>query len=400
MKQYFVLTVPMKTELWQEHRIEKIFRICEIFYNDIQRNCEKKYHEMIETEEWTSTIKLISSKKEDYIQNPSEETSKKLSAAYKKQREIIRKAGFSEFSFQKMANQLRKQPRYKLIDSTMAYSIGIQCYKAFDKLIFEDGKTIHYKKKGSLKSIANVQNNAGLRIVKRNGRYFCQWGKHFSIPLLINMDNSYEKNAFTNEIKYCRIKKIGKINVTHYYCQITFEGILPKKTNRNLEFSKKGCVKIRVDEETVEVQTLKKKNACPLSPGFKDLDSKIKKIEQKMENSKFVNNPKNYDKNQKPRCSSKLKWYYSNRYKSLARKRRNYYRIMNRQRKIHQDVLVNEILHSGDTFLIEKNYFGKKELSKGWNKSIRLKQAFTSPSGFVETLTKKLEYYPCEFSIK
>lgn len=54
----------------------------------------------------------------------------------------------------------------------MAYSIGIQCYKAFDKLIFEDIKIIHYKSKGSLKSIANVQDNPGLRVIKKKKSIF------------------------------------------------------------------------------------------------------------------------------------------------------------------------------------------------------------------------------------
>ena len=47
----FVLTVPMKTELWQEHYIDKMLRVSEVFYNELQGHMNGRYQKMIHTKE-------------------------------------------------------------------------------------------------------------------------------------------------------------------------------------------------------------------------------------------------------------------------------------------------------------------------------------------------------------
>ena len=62
----FVLTVPMKTELWQEHYIDKMLRVSEVFYNELQGHMNGRYQKMIHTKEWSNQSKELKKIKDKY----------------------------------------------------------------------------------------------------------------------------------------------------------------------------------------------------------------------------------------------------------------------------------------------------------------------------------------------
>lgn len=399
-KGYFVLTVPLKMELWQKHWIEKKFRISEIFYNNLQKIVEQEYKELIHSSGWilleTEIRKIRNEERNDCTESEKVCLKQRLENCYKSQRKMLNEAHLTEYSLQHLANQLRKQERYKSIDSTLSYAIGKQCYQSFRQLVFENGEKIHFKKKGSLNSIANVQNNSGLRIVKIDSEYYCKWGKKFTARLLVDWYNPYEKAAFKNKIKYCRIKKIEKRNVIHYYCQITFEGDLPKKVKQTkIRYDiGEGPLNIIINVDEVQVYTKSFNQRYSLMINSKTISSKINTITAKMERSKRINNPENYNRNKKVKRKKYMEWNYSKRYMKLRAQRRNYYRIIQCQRKIHYNNLVNEILALDNSFLIQKNYTNKNDIKRK-----RLDGSFNSPSDFFEILIKKGKNYSCEMKI-
>ena len=68
---YFVLTLPLKTELWQQHVLEKRFEINRQIYNALLQNAMKRYKQMSQT-------KLYRANKEALLYTTEKKARKKL----------------------------------------------------------------------------------------------------------------------------------------------------------------------------------------------------------------------------------------------------------------------------------------------------------------------------------
>ena len=402
----FVLTVPMKTELWQEHYIDKMLRVSEVFYNELQGHMNGRYQKMIHTKEWSNQSKELKKIKDKYPKKMSKKEEKELKkeqkSIYNKRNEIIKSYGFTEFSFQKEAYNLRKQDKYKHIDSTMAYNIGKQCYSAFDKLLYHRAKKVNFKKHHTVDTISNVINNCGLRVVQEGDSWVCIWGKRFRIPLVIDEKNLYEVSAFDNPITFCRIKRIKKRNVNHYYCQIVFAGLVPSKVDKHtgefLRQSGEGKVDITIDINRVQVVKNGETSTYLLSPNIKTIESKIKEIDLKMERSRKMNNPQNYNEKGEIIRKKHKKWHNSNRYLELRNIRRDYNRKIQIQRRISHEKLANQLISMGNDFKININYPSAEHLKKDSNcldVATRKLQSSCAPSEFKNILERKIGYTAC-----
>lgn len=109
---------------------------------------------------------------------------------------------------------------FKKIDSNTSQKIATRLWKAFDELLYGNGKQIHFKKFGECNSLEGKTNKAGIRY--KDG--YLLWNG-LSLQVIYDQNNSYELEAFQNEEKcisrfeeflskhHIEIKRCKKMNI-------------------------------------------------------------------------------------------------------------------------------------------------------------------------------------------
>lgn len=226
VKGRYILTLPLKTEVYQEHILEKRFRLGEHLYNNFLSFEKKKYYEMTKRRDYRDAQNLI---KELTVQinsldrqaNKSKE-SKQLIQELKKQRKeqydiiynIKKMFDWSEFGFTKDIKRYRRYYKANL-NSTICENLSGRCFKAFEKMESELIKDqyrceedkvnpcVHYKRKDSLRCLTAKRNSTGIRfsLDEKNRIGTVKWqGLVFSIDL--SKCTLYEWQALHSEICY------------------------------------------------------------------------------------------------------------------------------------------------------------------------------------------------------
>ena len=318
----------------------------------------------------------------------------------KKQRTVIGKQlseirlyyGLSEYQLHAFVKE--QQHRYaRDIDSNTAQKIATSVWKAVEKVIYGNGKCIHFKKYNELYSMEGKNNVTGIRY--KNGRF--TWNG-LTISVQHDKNDVYEQIALQNRIKYCRIKRIPMGIRYHYYLELVLEGLPPAK-------HVVGNGRVGIDIGTSTIAVVSENNYCKLDKLAKEADS-IEKTQRimlrKLDRSRRATNPDNYNPDGTVK-TGRLKWEYSNtyrkmymRYKSLCRKRAAVV-------KQSHETFANEILEHGNIIRVEKlsftglakrtkevkrNLNGKYKSRKRFGKSIQSR----APSMFLSIIKRKLSY--------
>ena len=206
----YILTLPLKTELYQEHVLEKRFRLGEQLYNKFLNFEKKKYFEMTKRKDYRNAQSLIKDftyqiKSLNNASDISKET-KKMIQDFKKQRKeqydiiynIKKMFNWSEFGF---GMDMKKYRGYykKNLNSQICNNLAVRCFRAFEKMedeLIKDqyrsdedkvNPCVHYKRKDTLKSLCGSQNTTGIRFIlddeKKVG--LVKWqGLEFSLDLV------------------------------------------------------------------------------------------------------------------------------------------------------------------------------------------------------------------------
>ena len=141
----YILTLPLKAELYQEHVLEKRFRLGEQLYNKFLNFEKKKYFEMTKRKDYRNAQSLI----KDYtyqiksLNNASDisKDTKKMIQDFKKQRKeqydiiynIKKMFNWSEFGF---GMDMKKYRGYykKNLNSQICNNLAVRCFRAFEKM--------------------------------------------------------------------------------------------------------------------------------------------------------------------------------------------------------------------------------------------------------------------------
>lgn len=141
----YILTLPLKTELYQEHILGKRFRLGEELYNKFLSYEKKKYYEMTKRRDYRDAQSLIKDLtmqiNELDKQSDKSKESKKLSQDLKKKRKeqydaiynIKKMFNWSEFGF---GMDMKKYRGYykKNLNSQICNNLAVRCFRAFEKM--------------------------------------------------------------------------------------------------------------------------------------------------------------------------------------------------------------------------------------------------------------------------
>ena len=383
--------------------LEKCFFISFLIRNEIIKYIKKQFKKLKNDKNYNL---LLKERKELKSKNKS---LTKINSDLKTIRESynLSKAGLYSYSKKLM----KKYKNY--ISSQMVQAICDDCLKAFEKVMFSNGKEIHFKKYDDImclkcKDITNGFTFKGIYNGKK--RISTDYNtiltpNNLIFNFKIDKNDIYEVNAFRpNDIKYIQITRKQFYNYYHYYIQFVTDGVPPLKTN-------KGIGNSGIDIGVSSVAAVCDNNCFleDLNPYSKSYEKKIIKKQNDL-NRKLTLNNKDKIKNGKFKKGCKLD--FSKNAKNDKKKIRTLQRKKKETDKQYKCKIANKIIQNCDNIYIEPtNFNALKKRSKKTERSdkpsivkgktiykYKKKKRFgstmqnKSPSKFVKILNYKCKY--------
>ena len=352
----FALSIPV----WQQHRLEKKFRIARTVYNSCLGEALKRHKRVKANQEYRALLSEPKSKERD----------KQLS-------DIRLVYGFSEYSLHDFVKPV--QHKFKEhIGSLEAQKLATRAFHAVEKLHFGKAKRVHFKSFGDDISVENKSNTTGLRYA--DGHIL--WGdkptkKHphpknwLCMPVGPEADDEYAHLALMDQTKYVRILKREIRGKVRYFVQLIQKGYPPIKQNRKMANDETKRVGIDIGTSTIAISSENKVELRELAPECHVNEAELRRIQRKMDRSRRSTNPNHFNENGTVK-KGKRTWDFSNPYKKLLKERKERYRKMAVQRKMSHEKLANDILELGSDIRVETMRF--HSLQKRAKKTTRHKK--------------------------
>lgn len=358
-----VLTLPLLTEPWQEHIIEKRFKIIEHLKNQLISIELRKLKNLQRTKAYKNLMKRIESVPK------SERT-----ALYKERNKMLEGKGFSQYTFMDdMAGKKSLMQKHfeSHINVQIAHKAAIDVWSSFEKFLFGSGQMIHYQKRGTLSSVASKSPKTGMfyypdeNIFKWSGGGTKPKGGIILCLRVASVKTNYEKEMVANnEIKYYRVVRKWMKTKYKYYLQITFAG---KPADKHREIST-GRVGIDIGTQTIAIASDKSVKLLELADKVNKNHIKKCELQRKLDRSRRYTNPDNFNPDgtvKRGTKGHKLKWNKSKHYLEIAGKIRELERKNADIRKYQHTCLANDILAMGNQIYIEPmNYKGLQKRAK------------------------------------
>ena len=387
-----VITVPLKTRIYEEDIINKRMEICRKIYNNMLRDKLKALRRMEHDKDYISSKEIIMSvyKTNNESERKKIKKSQEYKAAQEMQKAKMREYGFSEFDFISCSYEYTKPFASNITSTVASYSIAKPMWKAFERYFFSDGKTIHFKSYESLNTVAS-DGKAGLKLVGSNRKSTRnpsspfglsimygsnRGGKVITMPLIVNEKDLYMQEMICHNIKIVRLLR-KKINGRYkYYAQLTVDCPPAIKFDRNT-----GEIKNPINNGNVGIFIDTRKITICSKNGVKQIDLIDKKqiemeniiadINRFLDTSRRISNPENFNEDGTVKKGiivegrrTKLRWNNSNNYIKARNKKANIQRKLAEQRKVRAGEIANIILAEGNNIICNKYNFKAAQMRK------------------------------------
>ncbi len=377
----FVLTLPLKTEKFQEVVLHKNFEKCRKIYNACINELYKRYNHMRESKEYQNNCKYKGKDRNKIFNN------------------LNKRYNLTEYSLHDFVKPMGK---YFDIDAMTTQKIATRAFNAFEDLIFHKAKKVKYKKYGELDSIEGKSNKQGIRFRDNNLLY-----SGMKIPAIIKKNDIYAYMALQNKVKYCRIKREIIKGKYHYYVQLILDGIPPIKINKETgeikHYINEGEVGLDIGTQSLAICSNNEVKLLELAPEVNDIEKEKRRLNRKLDRSRRSTNPNKYNENGTINTKDKSKWIKSNKYIKTQMELKELQRKQREIRKQSHNQLTNYILSLGNNIKVETmNYKGlqarSKETTKNkdgkFNKKKRYGKSLANkaPSMFLTILDNKLKW--------
>ena len=335
-----VLTLPLLTEPWQEHILEKRFKIMEHLYNSLVSFELKKLRRVQQTSEYRELDRQL--------QDTPKEKRKPL---YNKRTKLLRDNGFSEFDFKDDMTTMQKHFSAH-IATHIAHRTASDVWRAFEKYLFGNGNHVHFKRRGTLDSLANQK--AGVSMSYKDHCFSWNGGQsknQINVSIKVAYPTTdYESEMLTHEHKYYRVVRKWIKTKFKYYLQITLAGNSVVKKKHTI---KEGRVGIDIGTQSIAIASERGVHLYELADRVNTNHKRMLYLQRKMDASRRSTNPDNYNADGTIKRGIKLRWTYSNHYKRYAAQVRQLQRKNADIRKQQHYELANEILQMGNEIYVE-----------------------------------------------
>ena len=346
------LTLPLVLEKWQSDRLEKRFEIARQIYNTLLRYELKKLRRLEQSAEYVAIQAEIQQFREA---DKSDKTA--LKPLYQRRDKLRKDAGFTDYSFKTDIKDYYKHFNDNIGSNVAVHGIAPQVWAAFDRLFYGNGKAVHFKRRGDIKSLRGYSvagKSGGVEIIFRGS--YIEW-KGLNLPIKTDKDNAYEAEMLQKRVKYCRIvKKEGK-RKTRWYVQLMLEGKPALKcdarTGELRHPTGSGAVGIDIGPQTIAYASETETSLKELADGVRNVEHEKRLIQRKLDRSRRATNPDNFAADGTIKRGVKLNWHKSKRYLRLQHELAHLQRQQAEIRKRQHTELANHLLSLGDRFYIE-----------------------------------------------
>ena len=361
----YVVSVKLHLPEQIENRLEKSFRISNSVYNEgislglkrfeaLKRN--PYYQELLEARRLAKAgidkLKKAKKKTKGLVQQIK---------LYDKALFELRKAyGLTEFDLSAhLCRQRRKEDSsYKQLAASEIQVIAKQVMKTLEKVLFYQIKPhkVRFRSKFDLDvSYRNRVNTEATRLVPSDRKgiayriYIHKASTSVDIP--VKAFNKYQQLSLlrSEKIKYVQIIRKTIRGKKVYYLQIVCQGFPATKVTKG-----KGVVGIDPGVSTVAFASQKEVALIDLVPkNITKKEKRLKQLDQAIERSQRVNNPKCYNENGTIKKGARFK-RPSKRQLCLRNQRRKVYRSLSEERKKIQGQLVNRLVSQASSIKMEE----------------------------------------------
>lgn len=344
------LTLPLKLEKWQSDRLDKRFEIGRQIYNTLVRFELKKLKRLEQTAEYQE----IQAQIREALSNGTQTNVKPL---YKRLNDLRKKAGFDEYSFKTDIKAFYKHFKDNIRSNVAVHGIASQVWTAFDRLLYGNGKMVHFKRRGELNSLRGYSatgKSGGIEIIFR-GQYI-EWNG-LKLPIKLDPGNAYEEDMLRNRVKYCRIvRKPGK-HKPRWYVQLMLEGkpaIKRKKgTDEPLHPIGNGVVGIDIGPQTIAYVAEGEVSLQELAAKTNSIERQRRILQRKLDRSRRATNPENYAEDGTIKRGIKLTRNKSRHYLRTQHELAMLQRKQAEARKRQHNALANHLISLGNVFIVE-----------------------------------------------
>ena len=266
----YVLTLALKTELWQEHILEKRLNIARMIYNSCLSEILKRHRKMINSSEYKEISNL---------------DKKEQSKRYK---ELDKKYSISKFELNKYVKPMTQKFK-KNIGSQMGQELAERAFATYEKFKYGKAKKVYFKSYGNFYSVREKGNITGLRFFKED---CCISWLGLKIPVIIKNNDKYAQSCFLDKLLYCRLLKRVVNGKNKYYIQITFEGTPPKKHKVGGE----NEIGIDIGTSTIAIVSDNKVELKILAENIEINEKEKIRLQRKLDRQRRANNPNKYNK--------------------------------------------------------------------------------------------------------
>lgn len=350
------LQLPLKTTSYDNHQIVRRFHAVSHIHNVTVKHAIKLMNQLKHDKAYCSYLSEYASiKKKEKLSSADK---KRLKALSKLMSDIRLPIGLSEYGLQSYIKVCAKQYT-KLLSSQQVQKEVTRVWRGVEKVLFSNGKKIHFKKYMNFDTVCGKTNTNGAKFDKSS--MTVNWLGLCLKCKPISKNDSYKTEALSHDISYCEIKRMMFNNGWHYYVVLYLKGDAPKK------LIKIGSNEMGIDPGVSTIAGVSDDKAVlkELAPKSKDYDKQIRKLQQKMDTSKRISNPDKYNQDGTINKSNRDRWVYSNTYKKNRRQLKCAYRKKSAYTKQSHEELANELLEDSSTFFVEDmNYAALAKKSK------------------------------------
>ena len=361
-KPHCIIEFKLYTAQWQADRLNHMFDCYERMYNTMIRYAKKQLAKLRNDEEYKSLLSSYSELLKNDKLSKSEKALK--STISKRLNEIVKSYGLSQCQFEDYLKINRINAFNGELHSAITQKIALAAWTAVDKVLYSDGKKLHFKKRGAMRSFEGKSNATGIQFDKETNLVTVNKMK---MPIKFRHNDNYANTILKNKICYCRIVRKPFKTGYKYFVQLILEGEPPK-----LEL---GVGDVGLDQGTSTIAAVGDYNVMINAHGItdtktdKDYNKEIIHYSRMLERSLRLNNTQNYNEDGTIK-SGKLTWVRTKNYCRILFRLKDAYRRKAAFVKQQHGYNINKTLKMGDNFYTEPmNWKALQKRSKKTEKS-------------------------------